>query len=221
MVARPAVLYIADIPVMWLPFVFQDMRAGRRSGIIPPRIGFNQIFRQSPFLRRTIEDIGYYVALNDYMDAQVSMDWRSDARVDGVRPGLPQVHRADAIPVARPLHQRLDRLVVSATCATGRPTSSTPGTTRRSSRSARGSTRRSTTSRTPRSSATSRSIRSSRCRRSGRRSTTRRVAGRSRSTSAATRRSIRGAPSSIATSPACRSPASRFAWVRTSPGRRR
>ena len=87
MVARPAVLYIADIPVMWLPFVFQDMRAGRRSGIIPPRIGFNQIFRQSPFLRRTIEDIGYYVALNDYMDAQVSMDWRSDARSTAFDPG--------------------------------------------------------------------------------------------------------------------------------------
>ena len=33
-VARPAVLYIADIPVLWLPFVFQDMRSGRRSGII-------------------------------------------------------------------------------------------------------------------------------------------------------------------------------------------
>ena len=87
MVARPAVLYIADIPVMWLPFVFQDMRAGRRSGIIPPRVGFNQIFRQSPFLRRTIEDIGYYVALNDYMDAQLSMDWRSDARSTAFDPG--------------------------------------------------------------------------------------------------------------------------------------
>ena len=87
MVARPAILYIADIPVMWFPFVFQDMRAGRRSGILAPRLGFNQIFRQSPFLRRTIEDIGYYVALNDYMDARVSMDWRSDARSTAFDPG--------------------------------------------------------------------------------------------------------------------------------------
>ena len=85
--ARPAVLYIADIPVMWLPFVFQDMRAGRRSGIIPPRLGFNQIFRQSPFLRRTVEDIGYYFALTDYADAQVSLDWRSDARSTSSDPG--------------------------------------------------------------------------------------------------------------------------------------
>lgn len=87
MVARPAILYIADIPVMWFPFVFQDMRSGRRSGIIAPRIGFNQVFRQSPFLRRTIEDIGYYFALNDYMGAQLSMDWRSDARSTAFDPG--------------------------------------------------------------------------------------------------------------------------------------
>ena len=37
LVARPAILYIKDIPIMWLPFVFQDMRSGRRSGLIPPR----------------------------------------------------------------------------------------------------------------------------------------------------------------------------------------
>ena len=40
MVVRPAVLYIGDIPVLWLPFVFNDMRPGRRSGLLAPRIGF-------------------------------------------------------------------------------------------------------------------------------------------------------------------------------------
>ena len=48
LVARPAVMYIADIPVLWLPFIFQDIRSGRRSGIIPPRIGFSDIVRNSP-----------------------------------------------------------------------------------------------------------------------------------------------------------------------------
>jgi len=38
-VARPAVLYIGDVPVMWLPFLFQDIRSGRRSGIIAPNVG--------------------------------------------------------------------------------------------------------------------------------------------------------------------------------------
>jgi lipopolysaccharide assembly outer membrane protein LptD (OstA) len=79
MVARPAVLYIADIPVMWLPFIFQDMRSGRRSGVLTPQFGLSEVFRNSPTYRRHIENIGYYFALNDYTDAQVSLDWRSGA----------------------------------------------------------------------------------------------------------------------------------------------
>ena len=77
MVARPAVLYIADIPVMWLPFVFQDMRAGRRSGLMTPRFGFTDFVRNSPSYRRNIENIGYYWAINDFMDADLTVDWLS------------------------------------------------------------------------------------------------------------------------------------------------
>ncbi|MDQ6827386.1 MAG: hypothetical protein M3081_00795 [Gemmatimonadota bacterium] len=80
MVARPAVLYIAEVPVLWLPFIFQDMRKGRRSGIITPRFGLVDIVRTSPTYRRTIENVGYYFALSEYMDATVSLDWRSGAR---------------------------------------------------------------------------------------------------------------------------------------------
>lgn len=87
MVARPAVLYIADIPVAWLPFVFQDMRSGRRSGIIPPRFGFSDLVRNSTSYRRTIEDLGYYFALSDYMDFETSFDWRSDAGAGSTDPG--------------------------------------------------------------------------------------------------------------------------------------
>ena len=36
MVARPAVLYVRDVPILWLPFIFQDIRKGRRSGILGP-----------------------------------------------------------------------------------------------------------------------------------------------------------------------------------------
>ena len=77
LVARPAVLYISDIPVLWLPFIFQDMRSGRRSGIIPPRFGISDIVRASPRYSRSIENLGYYFSINDYMDATVSFDWRS------------------------------------------------------------------------------------------------------------------------------------------------
>jgi len=77
LVARPAVLYVADIPVLWLPFIFQDMRSGRRSGIIPPRFGITDIVRTSPDYVRSVENLGYYFNINDYMDALVSYDWRS------------------------------------------------------------------------------------------------------------------------------------------------
>jgi len=86
-VARPAILYVADVPVMWLPFIFQDIRTGRRSGILTPRAGFSEVVRNSPTYRRTIENLGYYFALSDFVDAQVSLDWRSRARETAQDPG--------------------------------------------------------------------------------------------------------------------------------------
>ena len=87
LVARPAILFVQGVPVMWLPFVFQDIRSGRRSGILTPRFGFAELVRNSPTYRRTIEDVGYYFALSDYVDVAVSMDWRSAARATLGDPG--------------------------------------------------------------------------------------------------------------------------------------
>ena len=78
-VARPAVLYIGDVPVMWLPFLFQDIRNGRHSGILTPSIGVSDIVRNSPSYRRHIDGLGYYWAISDYLDAAASLDWRSSA----------------------------------------------------------------------------------------------------------------------------------------------
>jgi hypothetical protein len=86
-VARPAVLYIGEVPIMWLPFVFQDIRSGRRSGILSPRFGVSELVRSSSTYRRHVENIGYYFALSDYMDAQLWMDWRSKARGTPEDPG--------------------------------------------------------------------------------------------------------------------------------------
>ena len=87
LVARPAVLYIADVPVMWLPFIFQDMRSGRRSGVLTPRFGVSELFRNSPTYRRHAENLGYYFAISDYMDAELSFDWRSGSRPSEGDPG--------------------------------------------------------------------------------------------------------------------------------------
>ena len=77
--ARPAVLYIKDVPVMWLPFFFSDQQPGRHSGILAPQFGVGDIVRNSPTYRRSIEHLGYYWALNNYMDFGTWLDWRSSA----------------------------------------------------------------------------------------------------------------------------------------------
>lgn len=81
-VGRPGVLYIYDVPVFWLPFYFQDVRRGRRSGMLNPRLGFSEIARSGPFYRRTVENLGYYYALDDYQDVSAWLDWRSSANID-------------------------------------------------------------------------------------------------------------------------------------------
>lgn len=84
--ARPAILYLKDIPVMWLPFMFTDTRNGRHSGILAPQFGIGDIVRNSPTYRRNVEHAGYYWALNDYMGFGTWLDWRSAA---GAVPGDP------------------------------------------------------------------------------------------------------------------------------------
>jgi LptD protein len=75
MVARPARLYVRDVPVLWLPFLFQDMRQGRRSGLLTPRFGLSDLIRPTESFQRQITNMGFYFAINDYVDAQFSVDW--------------------------------------------------------------------------------------------------------------------------------------------------
>lgn len=76
-VARPVVLYIRDVPILWLPFIFQDTRPGRRSGILIPKIGINDIVRTSEDYNRQITNIGYYWAPSDFLDFTARLDWYS------------------------------------------------------------------------------------------------------------------------------------------------
>lgn len=79
LVGRPAVLYFRNVPVAWLPFIVQDMEQGRRSGILTPRFGINDIVRTSSGYQRQISNVGYYWAINQYMGGQVAGEWRSNS----------------------------------------------------------------------------------------------------------------------------------------------
>ncbi|MBK7258823.1 MAG: LPS-assembly protein LptD [Ignavibacteriae bacterium] len=66
-IARPIYLYIADVPVFALPFGVFPSDRGRRSGLIAPAYG------QSARGRYMLH-LGYYWAINDYMDWSVRAD---------------------------------------------------------------------------------------------------------------------------------------------------
>jgi hypothetical protein len=78
LVARPVVLYVRDVPILWLPFIFQDMRPGRHSGILVPQFGFNDLVRPNRSYNRQVTNIGYYWAPNDYVDLTGRLDWYSN-----------------------------------------------------------------------------------------------------------------------------------------------
>jgi sec-independent protein translocase protein TatC len=81
LVARPVVLYVRDVPILWLPFIFQDMRPGRHSGILIPQFGFNDLVRPTRSYNRQITNLGYYWAPNDYLDFTGRLDWYSNRYV--------------------------------------------------------------------------------------------------------------------------------------------
>lgn len=76
-VGRSALLYLGEVPVFWLPFFFQDGRSGRRSGLLTPRFGVAELFRNSANYQRTVQNVGWFFAISDFADAQTSLDWRS------------------------------------------------------------------------------------------------------------------------------------------------
>ncbi|MGH7620629.1 MAG: putative LPS assembly protein LptD, partial [Gemmatimonadaceae bacterium] len=85
--ARPAIMYVEDVPVLWLPFIFTDTRPGRHSGILAPQFGIGDIVRNSPTYRRNVDHVGYYWAIDDYMDLAGWLDWRSSAGATAGDPG--------------------------------------------------------------------------------------------------------------------------------------
>ena len=77
LVARNVTVNFRDVPVFWLPFMVQSLKEGRRSGLLTPRFGINDILRNQSGYSRRISNVGYYWAINDYMGAELALDWFS------------------------------------------------------------------------------------------------------------------------------------------------
>lgn len=76
-VAAPVVLRIGHVPVFALPFYFKNLKDGRRSGVLFPSFDFGWSSREGRYIR----DLGYYWAINDYVDFLVQGDYNENSEV--------------------------------------------------------------------------------------------------------------------------------------------
>ncbi len=76
-VSGPIVLYIGETPIIALPFFAQNIRRGRRSGILRPTFEFGVNSNKDRFIR----NIGYYWATNDYTDFTFISDFNENRSV--------------------------------------------------------------------------------------------------------------------------------------------
>ncbi|MGE5175058.1 MAG: putative LPS assembly protein LptD, partial [Hyphomicrobiales bacterium] len=73
-VAKPVVFYIKKIPVLALPFYVFPIKPGRHSGFQLPQFEFGSSSGTGKFVR----NVGYYWAINDYLDATLWGDYYQD-----------------------------------------------------------------------------------------------------------------------------------------------
>jgi hypothetical protein len=78
MVARNVTLRFGDVPVFWLPWMAQSLKPDRRSGMLTPQFGVNDIVRNSSGYNRHISNLGFYWAVSDYVSALVAGEWYSN-----------------------------------------------------------------------------------------------------------------------------------------------
>lgn len=67
-IARPVVMHIEQVPVLWLPYYVFSIKPDRHSGMLPLRFG--NFERGSRYVR----NIGYYFAVSDYWDVAPALD---------------------------------------------------------------------------------------------------------------------------------------------------
>jgi lipopolysaccharide assembly outer membrane protein LptD (OstA) len=81
-VGAPVRFYLGDIPLFYLPFLFNDLGRGRHSGFLQPDFEFGiSLDENKP--QRFIRDLGYYWALGDYADATLRGNFEENRSLFG------------------------------------------------------------------------------------------------------------------------------------------
>jgi lipopolysaccharide assembly outer membrane protein LptD (OstA) len=75
-IAEPVYLYIDDVPIFAIPFGIFPNHSGRSSGLIPPAYGDDATYG------RYLTHLGYFWAVNDYMDLTFQGNYFTKGRVD-------------------------------------------------------------------------------------------------------------------------------------------
>ncbi len=75
-IAEPVFLYIDDVPLFALPFGIFPNHSGRSSGLISPAYG------DDPTYGRYLAHLGYFWAINDYIDLALQGNYYTKGRLD-------------------------------------------------------------------------------------------------------------------------------------------
>jgi len=75
-IAQSVFLYIEGVPVFWIPFGVFPNRTGRSSGLIAPTFGDDATYGTY------ISKLGYFWAINDYIDLALSGSYFTKGRLD-------------------------------------------------------------------------------------------------------------------------------------------
>jgi lipopolysaccharide assembly outer membrane protein LptD (OstA) len=75
-IAEPVYLFIDDVPIFAIPFGIFPNHSGRSSGLIPPAYG------EDPTYGRYFSHLGYFWAINDYVDLALQGNYYTRGRID-------------------------------------------------------------------------------------------------------------------------------------------
>jgi hypothetical protein len=77
-------VYVEDIPIFYIPLsVFVENKTGRRSGLMVPQFFFPTFNTFENGRGFVLQNLGYYFAINDYMDATLGVDLFSKGGFQG------------------------------------------------------------------------------------------------------------------------------------------